>query len=281
MKNANISSGVIGVFDSGVGGLSVWREITRLLPNEDTLYVADQAHVPYGSRSLDEVQAFSEGVARFLLDQGAKIIVVACNAASAAALHYLRNLFADVPFVGMVPAVKPAAENTRTGIVGVIATQVTFQGKLFASLLAEHGNDVKVFTRIGHGLVQAVESATLHTAETRALLQNCIVPLLAAGADHLVLGCTHYSFLLPSIEQLVGPGITVIDPAPAVASQTARILAQRRLANSPEHRGCCVFCTSGETKAFAAAIERLLPPFAGGIGIRMVRWQSDRLRIAD
>ena len=141
----------IGVFDSGVGGLSVWREIVRQFPNEWTLYIADQAHVPYGSRRLAEVRELSEGTTRFLLAQGARVIVIACNTASAAALHYLRCTFPQVPFVGMEPAVKPAVERTCTGVVGVIATQATFQGELFASLLERYSGDIRVIHRTGIG----------------------------------------------------------------------------------------------------------------------------------
>jgi len=195
---------LIGIFDSGVGGLSVWREIARQLPLEDTLYLADQAHVPYGSRSLNEVREHSEGITRFLLGWGAKIIVVACNTASAAALHHLRRTFPDVPFVGMEPAVKPAVERTRTGVVGVIATQATFQGELFASLLERYAGDVGVLIQACQGLVEAVEAGALDTPETEALLRHYLTPLIEAGADQLVLGCTHYPFLRPLIERVVG-----------------------------------------------------------------------------
>jgi glutamate racemase len=267
--------GFIGVFDSGVGGLSVWREITRQLPHEDTVYLADQAHVPYGSRSLDEVREFSEGVTRFLLDQGAKVIVIACNAASAAALYYLRNRFADVTFVGMEPALKPAVERTRTGVVGVIATQVTFQGKLFASLMQRYAHDVQVVTEVGSGLVEAVEAGTLDTPETEALLQECLTPLIQAGADQLVLGCTHYSFLQPAIERVMGAGVAVIDPAPAVARQTARVLAQRGLEADQGHKGRHVFYTSGDAMAFTGMIACLLP--GENVEVRKVRWREGRL----
>lgn len=264
--------GFIGVFDSGVGGLSVWRKITRQLPHEDTVYLADQAHVPYGSRSLDEVREFSEGITCFLLDQGAKVIVVACNAASAAALYYLRNRFADVPFVGMEPALKPAVERTRTGVIGVIATQVTFQGKLFASLMQRYAHDVQVVTEVGAGLVEAVEAGALDTPETEALLRECLTPLIQAGADQLVLGCTHYPFLQPAIERVVGARIAVIDPAPAVARRTAHVLAQRGLEADQGHLGRHMFYTSGDAMAFTGMIMRLLP--GENVEVRKVRWRE-------
>ncbi|RME36964.1 MAG: glutamate racemase [Thermoflexia bacterium] len=172
---------MIGVFDSGVGGLSVWREIVRELPGVPTLYVADQAHVPYGPRPLEEVRRFAEGITRFLLAQGATVVVLACNTASAAALHHLRALFPQVPFVGMEPAVKPAVQRTRNGRVGVIATPATFQGELFASLLTRFGRDARVLPQVCPGLVEAVEAGALEAPETEALLRSCLAPLLAAG----------------------------------------------------------------------------------------------------
>ena len=219
----------IGVFDSGVGGLSVWREIARQLPHERTLYLADQAHVPYGSRQLAEVRELSAGITRFLLDHGVKIVVIACNTASAAALHYLRRAFPHVPFVGMEPAVKPAVERTHNGVVGVIATQATFQGELFASLVARYAAGVRVLTQVCPGLVEAVEAGRLDTPETEARLRQALTPLIEGGVDQLVLGCTHYPFLRPAIERVVGTNVAVIDPAPAIARQTGRVLARRGL----------------------------------------------------
>ena len=183
--------GPIGVFDSGVGGLSVWLEIARQLPAESTIYLADQAHVPYGSRSLSEVCAYSEAITQFLLARRSKMIVVACNTASAAALHHLRRVFPEVPFVGMEPAIKPAAQHTRTGTVGVMATPATFRGELFSSLLQRYGEHVQVLTQVSPGLVEAVERGELDTPETEALLRRSLAPLLNAGIDQLALGCTH------------------------------------------------------------------------------------------
>jgi glutamate racemase len=248
------------------------------LPHEDTLYLADQAHVPYGSRRLAQVQAFSEGITRFLLDRGAKIIVIACNAASAAALHYLRRTFPQVPFVGMEPAVKPALERTRNGVVGVIATQATFQGELFASLVERYAGDMRVLTQICPGLVEAVEAGMLGTPETEALLRRCLTPLIEAGADQLVLGCTHYPFLRPVIERVVGPEMAVIDPAPAVARQTGRVLARRGLKASKDRVGRHALYTSGDAAAFTATIERLLPAAEEGAEVRAARWREGYLR---
>lgn len=270
--------GPIGVFDSGVGGLSVWREIARQLPSEDTLYLADQAHVPYGSRSLTEVRRFSEEIARFLLGKGAKIVVVACNTASAAALHHLRHTFPHAPFVGMEPAVKPAVERTHADGVGVIATQATFQGELFSSLVERYGGEVKVLTQVCPGLVEAVEAGELETAETDTILRTCLAPLIDAGIDQLVLGCTHYPFLRPAIERVVGRGVNVIDPGPAVARQTGRVLAQRGLETHDETPGNHRFYTTGEAKSLRRMIQYLMPEYGEQAGVRPARWRGKALK---
>ncbi len=267
---------MIGVFDSGVGGLSVWREVVRELPDVPTLYVADQAHIPYGPRPLEEVRQFAEGITRFLLAQGAAVVVLACNTASAAALHYLRDVFPQVPFVGMEPAVKPAAQRTRNGQVGVIATPATFQGELFASLLERFARDVRVIPQVCPGLVEAVEAGALDTPETEALLRGCLEPLLAAGIDELVLGCTHYPFLRPLMERIVGPRVEIIDPASAVARQVRRVLSSAGFqpAVQTEH----VFYTTGDPAQFARALERLVGIQAA---VRPLQWEGDSLRGED
>jgi glutamate racemase len=248
---------MIGVFDSGVGGLSVLREIWEQLPNEDTIYFADTAHCPYGSRSIEEVRSLAVAITDFLVGRGAKVIVVACNTASAAALHHLRERFA-VPIVGMEPAVKPAVEHTHTGRVGVIATEVTFQGELFARLLDRFATGVDVKTQVCPGLVQQVEAAKLDDPETDRLLRLYLQPMVAAGIDSLALGCTHYPFLRDAIQRVVGPDVEIIDPAPAVARQTARVLEQNGLLRSASEPAQRLFYTTGDPAAFAAMAERLL-----------------------
>jgi glutamate racemase len=255
----------------------VWQEIARQLPHEDTLYLADQAHVPYGGRSLAEVQRLSEEITHFLVDRGAKIIVVACNTASAAALYHLRRTFRQLLFVGMEPAVKPGIERTRSGVVGVIATQATFQGELFASLLERYAGAVQILTEVCPGLVDAVEAGALETPETDALLRTCLTPLIEAGVDQLVLGCTHYPFLLPAIERLVGDSIAVIDPAPAVARQAGRMLAQRGLESGKDNPGHHRFYTSGDAAALREMIKRLLPAYGEEIDVRKVHWRGKSL----
>jgi glutamate racemase len=281
-------NGFIGIFDSGLGGLSVWSEIVSRLPQEATIYLADQAHVPYGSRSLNEVCRFAEEITRYLLARGAKIIVIASNTTSAAALYHLRDLFPDVPFVGMEPALKPAVERTRTGVVGVIATPVTFEGELFAKLVDRYTNGVSVLSQACPGLVDAVESGALDTPETAALLARYLGPMIEADVDQLVLGCTHYPFLRPIIEQLIGPGISVIDPAPSIARQVAQVMAlqepeldfQTRSAGCKNCEDHHIFYTSGDVAIFTDMIERLLAPSLRGTpDVRAVSWQGDRLEL--
>lgn len=249
----------IGIFDSGVGGLSVLRAIHYLLPAEQLLYLADQAHVPYGPRPLEEVRHFAYEITQFLLRQKAKLIVVACNAASAAALHDLRREFPDIPFVGMEPAVKPAAETTQSGRVGVLATPATFQGKLYASVVERFAHGVELFQDTCPGLVKQIEAGALDSPDTRAILESALGPMLRQGIDTVVLGCTHYPFVIPLIQEIVGPGVRVIDPAPAVAQQVQRVLISRRdLASNPlplSFGQATRLLTTGNP----ADLERLLP----------------------
>jgi glutamate racemase len=261
---------MIGVFDSGVGGLSVWREIVAQLPGESTVYIADQAHVPYGPRPLQEIRTFSEAITRFLLNQKCCIIVVACNAASAAALTYLRATFPDVPFVGMEPAVKPAAQSTRVGRVGVMATPATFQGELFASVVERFANDVQLVNQVCPGLVEQVEAGRLDTPDTEAMLRRYLTPMIVAGVDTIVMGCTHYPFLVPAIQRIVGPGVRVIDPAPAIARQVRRVMEQRGLLSDGESGR--VFYTSGDAAAFAATLRQLTG--VSDVVVRSAHWNG-------
>lgn len=272
--NGPAQANPIGVFDSGVGGLSVLRAIRQRLPAQPVLYLADQAHVPYGSRTLDEVRGFSEGITRFLLDHGARLIVVACNTASAAALHELRQQFPDVPFIGMEPAVKPAAEHTHTGVVGVIATPATFQGRLYASVVERFANGVTILQDTVPGLVTAIERGQLDTPETRAILERALRPMLAQQIDTVVLGCTHFPFVIPLIQQIVGPQVRVIDPAPAVARQVERLLESHGWLPTGQQPAGTRFFTTGPVEPFDACLSRL----AGDhLPAESLRWQQDRL----
>ena len=222
-------SSPVGIFDSGVGGLSVIRSIWTELPDEDLLFLADQAHVPYGPRPLEEVRQFAKEITRFLLDQGAKLIVVACNAASAAALQYLRQTFPQTTFVGMEPAVKPAVEHSQSKVVAVLATPATFQGQLYASLVDRFAAGTRLLQHTCPGLVGQIETGDLDSPTTRQILEEALRPMLAQGADTVVLGCTHYPFVIPLIQQIVGPDVRVIDPAPAIARQVRRVLETQDL----------------------------------------------------
>jgi glutamate racemase len=262
----------IGIFDSGVGGLSVLRAIRSFLPGENILYVADQEHIPYGTQPKSLIKDFSIGITDFLLSKGAKLIVVACNTASAAALHDLRVNFPDVPFVGMEPALKPAAATTYTGVVGVLATPTTFAGDLYASLVDRFGNGIEIFQSTCPGLVEQIEQGELDTPATQAILQDALFPMLEAGVDTIVLGCTHYPFVIPLIEWITGPEVRTIDPAPAIARQTDRLLAERGHLNTGEEFGEIHFFTSGNRVGFGVMMRRLL----GETGrVLSVNWGQD------
>jgi len=271
------ASGPIGVFDSGVGGLSVLHAIRQQFPGEAVVFFGDQAHVPYGPRSLDQVQRFSFAITRFLLSQGAKIIVVACNTASAAALHALRQGFPDVAFVGMEPAVKPAAEQTLTGVVGVLATPATFQGALYASVIERFAQGVTVLQDTCPGLVEQIESGNLDGAETRRILENALQPMLAQHIDTVVLGCTHYPFVIPLIQAIAGSGVRVIDPAPAVARQVGRLLSARQLTRPAEGNGRTLrILTSGDPQRLAGLLPRLMGETAP---VEQAAWRGGRLKV--
>lgn len=246
----------IGVFDSGVGGLSVLQNIRRLLPAEDLLYVADSRYCPYGGRSDREIQERAARITGFLIEQGAKAIVVACNTASIAALDLLRASF-DVPIVGMEPAVKPAAAATRSGIVGVMATGVTLAGRRFASLAERFARDVELITQPCPGLVEQVEAGEIDGERTEMLLRRYLEPLLDQGVDTIVLGCTHYPFLRGTITRIVGPDVTLIDTGAAVARQTVRVLQERSLLASDFKPGAERFFTTGEINHVEPTVRKL------------------------
>jgi glutamate racemase len=262
----------IGVFDSGVGGISVLRAIREQLPEESVLYFGDQGHIPYGSRPMEQIRIFSETITKFLLEKEAKIVVVACNTASAAALKYLREKFPAVQFVGMEPAVKPAAEHTHTGKVGVLATPATFQGALYASLVERFANGVELFQSTCPGLVQQVEMGNIAGDETRRILENALLPMLDERIDTVVLGCTHYPFVIPLIQQIVGAGIRVIDPAPAIAKQTERLLEARGTRNESGSKGEIKFYTSGDPGELRSRLPVLLGEPAT---VERVEWLDD------
>ncbi len=244
----------IGVFDSGIGGLSVLREIHRLLPNHPTVYVADQANLPYGTRPVTEIQAFSDRITRFLIDQGAVVIVIACNTASAASLEYLRAKYPDTPFVGMEPAVKPALEASKTGVVGVLSTRATAEGSLYKRLLKRYAEDKRVITQVAPDLVRIAEEQSQRTLASQNTIKNYICPMIDAGADHIVLACTHFPFLAETIQEIAGQAIHLVDPSPAVARQASR-LWPADLEPEPELNA---YYTSGDTANFKQLLRVLI-----------------------
>jgi glutamate racemase len=268
------NSNPIGIFDSGVGGLSVLRAIRSLMPEESIIYFGDQGHVPYGPRSMEQIQNFSEGITKFLLTHDAKLIVVACNAASAAALTFLRKKFPTISFVGMEPAVKPATEATKTGRVGVLATPATFQGALYASVVERFATGVELLQHTCPGLVGQIEKGELDSDVTRAILEDALQPMLEKNIDTVVLGCTHYPFVIPLIMQIVGDAkhVRVIDPAPAVAKQAKRLLEAQGMTNLPGAHASIRFFTSGN----ASAMKSILPILLGESGeVESVTWEND------
>lgn len=262
----------LGIFDSGVGGITVLRAIREQMPSESVIYFGDQGHIPYGSRPMEQIRRFSEGITNFLLVQNAKIIVVACNTASAAALKYLRKRLPGVQFVGMEPAVKPAAEQTQTGKVGVLATPATFQGALYASVVERFANGVELLQDTCPGLVQQIEQGKLDGEETRRILEDALLPMLEKNIDTVVLGCTHYPFVIPLIQQIVGDNVRVIDPAPAVARQVRRLLEAGGMRSESKSNGEVKFYTSGDPDF----LKSMLPLLLGESGeVQFVRWLND------
>ncbi len=247
----------IGLFDSGVGGLSVFRRIRADLPYETLLYVADSGHAPYGNKAVDFIIQRSVAISEFLLEQGAKAIVVACNTATATAIVRLREQFA-VPVIGIEPALKPAVAATRSGVVGILATGHTVRSDKFAALLDQHGHRARVMVQPCPGLADCVEEGDLNGPHPRALLESYLQPLLAQGADTLVLGCTHYPFLTPLIQHLAGPNVAIVDPSAAVARQVrCRLEAAAALADRNGMSGERYF-TSGALDRTARVMGLLL-----------------------
>jgi glutamate racemase len=253
----------------------VLKAVRTTLPGENLVYLADQEHVPYGSRSLAEVRGLSESITQYLLDQGAKLIVVACNTASAAALHHLRQEFPQIPFVGMEPAVKPAAEQTRSGVVGVLATPATFQGELYASVIERFAKGVEVLQDTCPGLVMEIDGGHLDTPMVHTILERALNPMLERGIDTVVLGCTHFPFVIPTIEEIGGPDVRVIDPSPAIARQVARLLEAYNLRSDETNSVQRQYLTTGDPEKIGRLLPRLI---ADSAQVGKLVWQGEVLK---
>lgn len=225
-----MNSDPIGIFDSGIGGISIYEEIHTLLPNESTIYLADSKNAPYGEKSKEKIIDISVKNTEFLLNKGCKLIVVACNTASTNAVKYLRKNY-DVPFIRVQPAIKPAALNSKTKIVGILATKGTLKSDLLFETSNKFAQGVKVIEQVGEGLVSLIESGKIHSLEMTKLLEKYVTPMKEKNIDYLVLGCTHYPFLIPQIKKIVGEKITILDSGKAIARQTKVILKQENLIN--------------------------------------------------
>lgn len=258
-------TGPIGLFDSGVGGLSIAAAIRPLLPSESLVYYADRDHFPYGDRTEEEVQEIAAAAASFLIDRGAKLVVVACNTASSVALSLLRSRF-DVPFVGIVPGVKPAILGSGSRRVGVLATAGTLQTRVFAELVQEFAGGVELVPQVCPELVALVEAGEIDSPRTEALVARYVRPLLEAGVDAIVLGCTHYHWLDPVIQRVAGPGVATINTAVPVACQVKRVLEDRGLMNESVVEGDLRFYATGDSDSFLRVLRQLWPDAAAKAG---------------
>ena len=225
-----ISKQPIGIFDSGIGGLSIWKEIATLLPNENTIYLADSKNAPYGQKSNKKIIELSVKNTEILLKKDCKLIVVACNTATTNAIKYLRTHY-DIPFIGIEPAIKPASLKTKTNVVGILATKGTLNSELFNNTSRSFSKGIKVIEQIGEGLVPLIEKGKANTEEMKSLLAKYLSPMLEKNIDYLVLGCSHYPFLIPQIREIIGDNVTVIDSGEAVARQTKEVLKQYKILN--------------------------------------------------
>ncbi len=240
-----MNSNPIGIFDSGVGGTSIWKEIHELLPNESTIYLADSKNAPYGEKSSQEILDLSIKNTELLLEKKCKIIVVACNTATTNAITYLRKKF-EIPFIGIEPAIKPAAINSMNGVVGILATKGTLTSELFSKTTDMYAGGITIVEQRGEGLVPLIEAGKIETTEMRGLLKRYLEPFIAAKADYLVLGCTHYPYLIPEIKKILPDSVQIIDSGEAVARQTGNILKKHNLLNNRHVKPSLKFFTNSD-----------------------------------
>ncbi|MXN91263.1 glutamate racemase [Flavobacterium sp. Sd200] len=246
------SKNPIGLFDSGIGGTSIWKEVHRLLPNEDTIYLADSKNAPYGLRPKQEIIDLSFKNTKFLLERGCKIIVVACNTATTNAIKELRANF-NVPFIGIEPAIKPAAIHTKTNAVGILATKGTLSSELFNQTVSGF-TGVNVIEQVGHGLVELIEGGKLESTEMQILLEEYLNPMIEANIDYLVLGCSHYPYLAPQMRKILPESVTIIDSGKPVAKQTKKVLQSMDLLNTDLHEVYNTFYTNADAHVLQSII---------------------------
>ncbi|MEQ3498605.1 glutamate racemase [Tenacibaculum sp. SSH1-16] len=221
----------IGIFDSGIGGTSIWKEIHQLLPKENTIYLSDSKNAPYGQKSTQEIVNLSIKNTEFLIDKGAKIIVVACNTATTNAIEYLRANY-KIPFIGIEPAIKPASLQTQTGTIGILATKGTLNSALFEKTTSSLNDQINIIEQVGEGLVELIENGNIYSNKMTLLLKKYLTPMLDKKCDYIVLGCTHYPYLLPQIQKITGKNVKIIDSGEAVARQVKNVLLQQNLLNN-------------------------------------------------
>ena len=245
----------IGIFDSGVGGTSIWKEIHALLPNENTIYLADSKNAPYGPKGKEKIIELCIKNTDLLLSKGCKLIVVACNTATTNAIKYLRSNY-NVPFIGIEPAIKPAALQTKTNAIGILATKGTLSSELFNETSSKFASNVTITEQIGEGIVQLIENGKLHSEEMKGLLKEYLKPMIAANIDYLVLGCTHYPYLIPILSELLPKHVKIIDSGEAVARQTKAVLEEKNLLNNSIQKNNVEFFTNGSTEVIKQLISK-------------------------
>lgn len=251
-----MSANAIGIFDSGIGGTSIWMEIQELLPNENCIYLADSKNAPYGEKSPKEIRRLSIKNTEYLLGRNCKLIVVACNTATTNAIDYLRKNYA-VPFIGIEPAIKPAALNSRSKKIGVLATKGTLASSLFHSTAQHHAEGITILEQQGTGLVELIESGQLNSDATRELLKSFLRPMLDKGIDHLVLGCTHYPYLIPLLKEVLPENVKIIDSGEAVARQTKVVLEKNALLNTSDSQAVHHFYSNSDAQILQGFIAHV------------------------
>jgi len=251
----------IGIFDSGIGGTSIWKEVVKLLPNENTIYLADSKNAPYGEKSAEEISALSIKNTELLISKGCKLIIVACNTATTNAITFLRKNY-NIPFIGIEPAIKPAALQSETGAIGILATKGTLASDLFAKTAFEYTKNSTTIEQDGEGLVSLIEEGKLNSKELNELLSAYLKPMLHLNIDHLVLGCTHYPYLIPQIKQLLGEHIKIIDSGEAVAKQTKAILEKNNLLSTKTTVSQHQFYTNTQTEVITKLLSAIVVNFS-------------------